>query len=258
MKKFRTLWQDFRAGRNLDIYITVILAIFIAILGIFSVVDLAIISAAVLATLALVSVSLLQNRRENESLQNALSQIQRLNESTVPFLSHELSSYTEQNRLLASTREAYFWGLSFGRMIPHVRNALEHSLNTGIQVRFLLLKPNSEAVKMAAFRDSFQDEKRINLALQATISDLSFIARKAPPPAKLEIRVINYLPPWTIMAFDPQLPNGQIFVSLLTFRDANENRPSFRLKSPEDSEWIRIFTDQFKKLWDEAEEVKFV
>ena len=60
-------------------------------------------------------------------------------------------------------------------MIPHVRNALEHGLKGGLHVRFLLLKPNSEAVRMAAFRDSFEDEKRINLALQATISDLSIL-----------------------------------------------------------------------------------
>ena len=63
-------------------------------------------------------------------------------------------------------------------MIPHVRNALEHGLKGGLHVRFLLLKPNSEAVRMAAFRDSFEDEKRINLALQATISDLSILASK--------------------------------------------------------------------------------
>jgi hypothetical protein len=140
-------------------------------------------------------------------------------------------------------------------MIPHVRSALEHSLKGGLHVQFLLLKPNSEAVKMAAFTDSFQDEKRKNLALQTSISDLSILASKVTLPAKLEIRVVNYLPPWTIMAFDPQLPNGQIFVSLLTFRNANENRPSFRLKSPNDSEWIRIFAEQFDELWKEAEPV---
>ena len=54
------------------------------------------------------------------------------------------------------------------------------------------------------------------------------------------------------MAFDPQSPNGQVFVSLLTFHSANENRPSFRLKSPYDDEWIRILTEQFDELWKEV------
>ena len=109
MKNFQTIWQDIRARRNLDVYFTVILAFFIAILGIFSIVDLATISAAVLATLALVSLSLLQNRRENDSLQNAILQLHRISETTVPFLGHELSSYTEQNHLLSSARTVYFW-----------------------------------------------------------------------------------------------------------------------------------------------------
>ena len=89
MKNFQTIWQDIRARRNLDVYFTVILAFFIAILGIFSIVDLATISAAVLATLALVSLSLLQNRRENDSLQNAILQLHRISETTVPFLGHD-------------------------------------------------------------------------------------------------------------------------------------------------------------------------
>jgi hypothetical protein len=258
MKNFRTIWQDIKAGRNLDIYITVILAFFVAILGIFGVANLAIISAAVLATLALVSVSLLQNRRENDSLQSAVSQLQKINETMSPFLGHEPSSYTEQNHLLSSARTVYFWGVSFSRMIPHVRDALERGLKAGLQVRFLILKPNSEAVRMDAFRDPFQDAKRINLALEATISDLSILASKAISPARLEIRVIDYLPPWTIMAFDPRLPNGQVFVSLMTFRSANENRPTFRLKSPNDGEWVRIIIDQFDELWKEAEAIDLV
>jgi len=258
MKSFQTIWQDIKAGRNIDIYVTVILAFLIAILGIFSIVNLAIISAAVLATLALVSVSLLRNRRANDSLQSAISQLEKNNERASPFLGHELSSYTEQNHLLSSAHTVYFWGLSFSRMIPHVRNALERGLKAGLQVRFLILKPNSEVIRMDAFRDPFQDEKRINLSLEATISDLSILASKAISPAKLEIRVVNYLPPWTIMAFDPYLPNGQVFVSLVTFRGANENRPSFRLKSPNDNEWIRIIIDQFDELWKEAEVIDIV
>jgi hypothetical protein len=85
--------------------------------------------------------------------------------------------------------------------------------------------------------------------------DLNTIARKSVSPAKLEVRVIDYLPPWTIMAFDPQKPNGQIFVSLLSYRDINENRVSFRLDAIKDGEWVRVFRDQFENLWETAQPV---
>ena len=57
------------------------------------------------------------------------------------------------------------------------------------------------------------------------------------------------------MSFDPHLPTGQVFVSLLPFRRSSEDRPSFRLKSPKDNDWIHLFKEQFEALWEEAEPV---
>lgn len=258
MKYIKVIWQDIRNGQNLDVYITVSLSIIVGILGILGIVNQIIISAAVLATLALVSVSLLQNRRENDVIQNAIIKIGNESKPAQPFLQHELSSYLEQNQLLVTTQKVFFWGLTFERMIPHIRNMLEQRLQSGLDVRFLILQPNSTSVKMAAFRDTYQDENRINTILRTTLLDLSTIARKAVSPAKLEVRVVDYLPSWTIMAFDPQKPNGQIFVSLLSFRDINENRVSFKLDAIKDGEWIRIFRDQFESLWEVAQPVNIL
>lgn len=255
MKYLTIIWQDIRTGQNLDIYITITLSIVVGILGVFGIVNQTIISGAVLATLALVSAIMLQNRRENDSLQNAILQIRNASELSEPFLQHELlSSYSVQNQLLSTARKVFFWGLTFERMTPHVRDTLERRLQSGLEVRFLIIKPNSSAVKMAAFRSPYQGENRINIMLDTILLDLNTIAQNATPPAKLEVRVTDYLPAWTIMAFDPHLPNGQMFVSLLTFRTPGENRPSFKLNS-KDSEWFHIFTEQFEALWKEAEAV---
>ena len=58
------------------------------------------------------------------------------------------------------------------------------------------------------------------------------------------------------MAFDSQKSNGQIFVSLLSFRDVNENRVSFKINAEKDGEWVRVFRDQFEKLWEVAQPAK--
>lgn len=73
MKLIQGILQDFRRRQNLDVYITVLIALVVSILGIIQVADQIIISSAILATLALVSISLLMNRRENDEVQNALS-----------------------------------------------------------------------------------------------------------------------------------------------------------------------------------------
>ena len=78
MNIFRVFVYDVRNKQNLDIYITVLLAFTISGLGFFQVTNLTVIASAVLATLALVSISLLVNRRENELIMKDFSKIELL------------------------------------------------------------------------------------------------------------------------------------------------------------------------------------
>ena len=76
MKVIRNFLIDIRYRQNLDIYIAVLLAFVISGLGFFQVTDLNIIASAILTILALVSISLLVNRRENESIIKGLAKIE--------------------------------------------------------------------------------------------------------------------------------------------------------------------------------------
>jgi hypothetical protein len=75
MGPFRNVIKDLRGRQNLDIYITLAVAFSIVCLDIFNVTDPSLISAAILATLALVSVSLLVNRRETDEVAKALGDL---------------------------------------------------------------------------------------------------------------------------------------------------------------------------------------
>ncbi len=72
MKLFRRMLTDLQDRHNLDIYITLVLAFTVTALAIFQVTDPSVISAAILATLAFVSVNLLKNRRETEEVAKTL------------------------------------------------------------------------------------------------------------------------------------------------------------------------------------------
>jgi len=108
---------------------------------------------------------------------------------------------------------------------------------------------------MAVFRDRHHDIEELDLTLRTSLSILNSLTRLAVPPAKLEIRVVDYLPPWTMVAFDPYLPKGQIFVSLLPFRNTDEVRPSFIVSSSDNGEWLHVFQEQFQTLWQESEPI---
>lgn len=76
MKLYQVILQDIRARQNLDVYITVVIAVIVAVLDIFQVTDQTIVTSATLAILALVSVSLLTNRHENNEIRNRLTETQ--------------------------------------------------------------------------------------------------------------------------------------------------------------------------------------
>ena len=58
--------QDIQSGKNLDVYITILVALVVAFLAVFGIIEPAIVSSAILATLALVSMSLLANRKREQ------------------------------------------------------------------------------------------------------------------------------------------------------------------------------------------------
>jgi hypothetical protein len=73
MPFFKRLKSDFLARRNLDGYVTVAVALTVTVFDIFGIIEIPVISSAILAVLALVSFSLLQTRQENQDLTDLLS-----------------------------------------------------------------------------------------------------------------------------------------------------------------------------------------
>ena len=83
----------------------------------------------------------------------------------------------------------------------------------------------------------------------------------AQPNGKLEVRVVNYLPPYTLYAYDPIVtspssweanPNGRIELRLTTFRGSHYRRPTFRLLGDRDGIWYIHFCEEFQKVWNAA------
>lgn len=73
MNLFRSVLSDLKERQNLDVYITLAVAFTVVCLDIFNVTDQSVVSEAILATMALVSVSLLINRRETDEVAKTLA-----------------------------------------------------------------------------------------------------------------------------------------------------------------------------------------
>lgn len=256
MRILQKVWQDIRSGQNFDIYTTIAAAAIIAFLGIRGVADQTVISSAILATLALVSGSLLINRHENEEIRSALSRIESTEQLAERFLKREWKR-ADLIRILPTARKAFFWGLTLSRTVNDLDFALEKGLRAGLEVRFLIIRYDSSSTKMAAFRNTRRRTKeQVDLSLHDTLSRLAAISSAAPSSeGKLEARWVDYLPPYTIIAIDPHLPNGRILVRLTSFRIPNETRPTFELTRTGDRVWFDFFVEQFESVWRESDSI---
>lgn len=259
MKIFRTVWNDIKAGHNLDIYITVGIAIAVAVLGVLGIANSDVIASAILAILALMAINLLLNRYENENIRKLISQQQSAIGLSERFLtaSYRLDSVKQH---IASAQTAFLWGMDLARTVPMLEDSIIEGLRSGLSIRVLLIKPgtgaDSTAVPMTSFRYSKEGKgiKAINQDIERNFCRLVRY-RNSAGQGNVEVRVVNYLPPWTIIALNPDSLTGDMYVHLTPFRIPNDLRPSFQLSARNDDKWFRFFSDQFEQVWAEAEHI---
>lgn len=251
MQFLRHVWQDIRNGQNLDIYITASLSLVIAIFGVIGIANQSIVSAAILAVLALLLSHLLVARNQNEQIQATLSKL-KINQSlSASQLMTNGDDISEIIQLLRQSKQAYFWGTTFTTHIPLLQQDLELGIASGLEAKFLLVQPSSNALKMAAFRGKDLSESDLNNDLLRNIRRLDSIAISSTV-GKLEIKVIDYLAPYVMYVFDPHLSSGQIIMRLSTLRVPDTMRPIIKITRSQDLEWFNFYVEQFETAWQMA------
>jgi hypothetical protein len=251
MRFLRRAWDDIRSGQNLDIYITALLSLIVAILGVSGIVNQSVISAAVLAVLALLLSSLLVARYQNDKIQSVLSKLGRTQLSISQFMATG-DDISEILQLLRKSQQAYFWGTTYSTHIPLLQQDLERCIASGLGARFLLVKPSSSALKMAAFRCKNLSESDLNEDLMRNLKRLDRI-ESSNVAGKLEVKVIDYLAPYVMYIFDPHLPSGQIVMRLSTLHVPDTMRPIIKISRSQDLEWFNFYLQQFEIAWQAAE-----
>ena len=253
MNLFREIWKDIKKRQNLDLYLTLVIALTVSILGITGVSQ-EILFSAILAVLALLSFNLLQNRREDEELMTVLERLDIGNNLSDRFFQATFNPYSLRESVMVA-REAIFWGVSLSITVPVLDHAIEEGLRQGLTVKFLVVRPDSSAIKMAAFRNWYRrNDHEVNSMSNEILFRLSKIETlSASWPGSLEVRTVDYLPPYIILATDPHLPSGSMLVYLTSFRTPKETRPGFSLTPTKDPHWFEFFKKQFEEVWKESQ-----
>lgn len=247
MRFIKRIWNDIRQGENLDLYLTVLAAIILAILNLVGFALSSVINSFSLAILALLAVAMLGNRyrldKLLESSQLGIDQI----------LHQELTDKQDEiNHKMEHAFDLLLIGTNLYSTIQRHYLLLENRLRAGRQVRILLVNPTGSASEFAAKRlyrsvSPEQYASQIKSSLQ-TLSTL-----KKETAGNLKLHVIDHPIGLGGVFTDMDTPEGQLFVWHHSYKSKEVARPKLVLQKS-DGYWFEFYCDEARALWQDSAE----
>jgi len=247
MKFLNEFLTDLRNGENIDVYLTLLVCAVIVILDVFGVVESAIVTAAILLTLGLLSFGTLATRKTlailNDSLQKVSGGKVHVGDVIKP---HSLIS----SDTFASATTILLSGVTLLKTTQEYTHVLVKRLAAGATIRFMIVDPVDSVLDDLVLRSwavTDRDFHRNRTNQVKTLID--HIAKTANRTGKVEVAYLPFHPSFGMVIIDPNQPHGKCFVELYHHKSSEPN-PTFEVKAiVDDPFWCEFFQKQFDDLW---------
>ena len=253
--------KEIRRRENIDLYVTILLAIVVGILGVVGNVRFEIISAAILATLGLLANSLLASRRSTDKLAERLTALESIRSDIASigkgqlalekfFLTREqLPSFEEQ---LTDAQSIDICGMSLLAVATRHRGILLDKVRRGCKIRLLLLNPRNESLMqmIAPFISSLTvpaHTDAIRTSLTCLRSDPAFFNSDL-----VQIRVYDYPLAHAMLVINRDMPDGRLRVEMYMHSSMPANAPGFYILKKDEPRWFDVFVAEFEEHWASA------
>jgi hypothetical protein len=241
MKLLHRIWQDFRRGENIDLYLTAMVSIVLVVLNIVSIVPPSWTAPLNLSVLALLSIAILGNRYRIETI---LEKITARNELLLTEFPEDLA------RDIDRSKELTILGVGLSRILHlHYSRFLE-KLQRGDTIRILLVNPDGPGCDIAAMREYppiTPDDQRA--AIRRSLGIFHELRQKTA--GKLEIRLADHPLTFGAIVGDPETSQGVLYLWHYGFKTRVANRPKMVLR-PADGYWYEHFKEEVTSIWDSA------
>ena len=239
----RRAWVDLRRGENLDLIVTVSVAVILVLLDLLPFVEIpdGTVRALTLAVLALVGAALLANRYLIETIKEP----KRLLKHRKDFPRLELV-ITEAKRAIWAN------GVSLDSLVA-ATEALKGRLREGCELRLMAVRPSEGAMTEVSryYGGQWSDwAGKIRANLNTLHREL---VQMAPDLAKL--RTIDHRPGLGYFIIDPDRDAGRVTVATyLCMIPGTDIRPMLDLAGRTHSYWCEIYCQDFERLWESGED----
>ncbi len=247
MRFLRKIWEDIKQGENLDLYLTVLAALILAILNLVGFALPSVINSFSLAILALLAVAMLGNRyRLDKLLESSQLGIDQVLHQDFADIQKEITSRME------NASDLLLIGANLYSTIQMHYLLLENRLRTGKQVRILLVNPTSNACEIVAKR-RYRPITTEQYASQVKSSLQTLAALKKETSGNLELHVIDDPVGLGGIFTDMSRSEGRVFIWNHSYKSKEVARPKLDLQKS-DGYWFEFYCDEARALWDDSVE----
>lgn len=240
MQMVRRFWHDLSNFENLDLYVTIVLAIGLSLLNLLGTAPDTYIQPLTLAVLGLLALTSLVNRHRIDDLHQAMIG------SPIDLFVEEFPESMKSD--LASALDLWLVGVSLHRTINFNYATLERKLQQGHRLRIMVVHPDGPGVEMAASRNYRRKEatvtsSRIRDNLQL-LCDLQALA-----PDRVELRTIQNPLSYGVVAANPDTATGVLYIEHYTFGTSPVSMPRYVIRA-QDGRWYDFFKQEILAMWD--------
>ncbi|NLV25005.1 MAG: hypothetical protein GXY54_09525 [Deltaproteobacteria bacterium] len=238
MKFLRHIWQDLKSGENIDVYVTLLLAIGLSVASKTGVGG-DMVPSLTLAILAMVVIILFGTRRRIDELAGRLSEGR-------AFLVPRRPDLEER---LRNARTVSINGITLAGTSAQLLAVLKDCFTRGGRVRLLLMDPDHHALEIAGFRFyKHQDQEKLRREVRHALDNFETLLPCRRTPEDCQIGLLPTLPPYGIWLIDADTPKAEIWVEVYSFKDVTQ--PTFHLLPNRDEVWFEFFRQQFERMWE--------
>lgn len=153
-------------------------------------------------------------------------------------------------------RELLLVGINLRRLTISYHNTLFKQIKSGAMLKVILVNPDGLALQFLADRSTIhRTPDAMTKSICMTLHNLADIYAEIPQ-GRLEVRVLDYVPSYSMIIVNPKDAKGIIRVDTYPYKVSPEENPGFFVNENVNHEWRKFFIEQFDKLWNSAKEIE--
>ena len=167
------------------------------------------------------------------------------------FLSDRTSFDTPIQERLEKAQTVYLLGLNLVNFVIQNQDIIELKALGGCKFKIITLSPNFFQYK--ELFPGWHGGLRRKDDLDHALSNIEHIMGKSE---NIQVRFLSFPPPFSLLAINPDRPEGEVQVEFYTYEKDSNKRPHFILKNLGNEKWFDFFRSEFEKAWEKAEPMK--